>query len=126
MDGSGGEEGMSRKRAVILGVAAALALASPSLWAQGRRGGGGRPGPGGGPGGGGHPGRSHAVPRGGGPAHPAYAPRAGVAGARHPQAGSGRYSSHRGTYPRHGTYPTYSHGGYYGGHHSHYGGYRPY
>jgi hypothetical protein len=53
-----------------------------------------------------------------------------VAGARHPQAGSGRYySSHHGIYPRHGTYPSYSHGGYrshYGGHRSYYGGYRSY
>jgi hypothetical protein len=95
-------------RAVTVALTAALALAGPSLLAQGsRRGGGGAPAGGGRPGGGG----GYAVPRGGAPAHPGYAPRGGgVAGARHPGAGTGGYYN-----PGHGgAYRPY-YGGYYGG-----------
>ena len=105
---------MSANRAAILALTAVMALAGQPLRAQGsHRGGGGHPGGGGRPGGGGHPGRSYAVPRGGAPARPGYSPRAGVAAARHPLAGTGSYYRHGGHYAP-----------YYRGHS--YGYYRPY
>jgi hypothetical protein len=115
---------MYANRATILALTAAMALAGPPLEAQGaRRGGGGHPGAGG------NPGRSYAVPRGGAPAHPGYAPRGGVgyaprggvAAARHPRAGTGSYyrPGYGGHYP-----PRYN--GHYNGYYGYYGHYRPY
>jgi hypothetical protein len=112
---------MSANRAVILGLTAAMALAGQPLRAQGsHRGGGAHPGGGGRPAGGGRPGGAYAVPRGSAPSHPGYAPRAGVAAARHPGAGTGGYyyGSRYG-----GHYAPYYGGRYYG---YGYGHYRPY
>ena len=85
-------------------VATLVLVAAPSL-ALAQRGGGGRHG--------GRPGGGHAVPRGGaGHASP------GIAGARHPRAGTG-------TGGYHGGYG-YRHGGYYKPYHGYYPYYRPY
>lgn len=115
-----------RHLAPVLILSLAVAFAGRSAEAQHRGGGGGRGGSGGGhggSGGGSHGGGSHggggygghgggggyAVPRSSG-GHAYYG---GVAGARHPQAGTGGYGHYNG-----------GHGGYYGGHYGgHYGGY---
>lgn len=110
---------MTTKRATLtLALSTALALAGPSAWAQGSR--GGHRGSGGHRGGGG----SHAVPRGSSQGY-----WGGGAAGRHPRAGTGAYGyynrGHYGGYYRpyhHGYYRPY-YGGYYGGY---YGYYRPY
>lgn len=115
------------KRAVILAVAGALALAGQPALASGR-GGGGHPSGGGGHSGGGHPSGGHsgggyAVPRGS-VGH--YAP-GGISAARHPSGGSGHYGGHGYYSYGHGGHGSYGHGyyghGYYshGYGHSHYG-----
>jgi hypothetical protein len=123
--------------APALALSLVVALAGPSAEAQHRGGGGGgsRGGGGGWHGGGGSHGGGggggwhgggggshgggygYAVPRGsGGGWH-----GGGVAGARHPQGGTGYYGSYYGGH--HGGYR----GGYYGGYRGYYGGYyRPY
>jgi hypothetical protein len=96
--------------AVAVVAAVALAAAPSPVFAQ--RGGGRH---------GGHSGRGHAVPRGGGHVSP------GVAGARHPRAGTGTGGFPHGGYrPYHGGHYKPYHGGYYKPNYGHYRPYFPY
>ena len=108
---------IAKRTPLALASIAALALAGlpAKAWAQH---GGGRHG-------GGHHSGGHAVPRGGSPGH--IPGGGGVAGARHPRAGTGTggyygYYGHGGRYGRYG----YGYGGRYGHYRAYYGHYRPY
>ena len=108
---------IAKRTPLALASIAALALAGlpAKAWAQH---GGGRHG-------GGHHSGGHAVPRGGSPGH--IPGGGGVAGARHPRAGTGTggYYGYYGHGGRYGPDP-YGYGGRYGHYRGYYGYYRPY